>query len=51
MVNETLIILISINMGEFHKLSYMYSHQRSKVTYIWKIIFVEYPPDGGQGGP
>ena len=28
----------------------MYSHQRSKVTCMWKIIFVECRPVGGQGG-
>ena len=28
----------------------MYSHQRSKVTCMWKIIFVECRPVGGQRG-
>ena len=28
----------------------MYSHQRSKVTCMWKIIFVERRPVGGQRG-
>ena len=28
----------------------MYSHQRSKVTCMWKIIFVECRPVGGQWG-
>ena len=28
----------------------MYSHQRSKVTCKWKIIFVECRPVGGQRG-
>ena len=28
----------------------MYSHQRSKVTCMWKIVFVECRPVGGQRG-
>ena len=28
----------------------MYSHQRSNVTCMWKIVFVDCRPVGGQGG-
>ena len=28
----------------------MYSHQRSKVTWMWKIVFVECCPFGDQWG-
>ena len=29
----------------------MCTHQRSKVTFMWKIIFVEHPVSGQQGDP
>ena len=50
MINETLISLISIDMWWYHKSTFMYSHQRSKVTCMWKIIFVQCRPVGGQRG-
>ena len=34
----------------YHKSTFMYSHQRSKVMVMWKINFVKCRPVGGQQG-